>query len=43
MDNILPISEVHTWVEKVILKEKTRNLDSTRGTLISSRKNWKEM
>lgn len=30
----------YTWLEKVILNENTRNLDSTRGTFISSRKNW---
>lgn len=29
-----------TWLEKVILKANTRNLDSTRGTFISSTKNW---
>lgn len=30
-----------TWLEKVILKANTRNLDSTRGTFISSTKNWR--
>ena len=36
------LHETHTWVENVILNAKTRNLDSTRGTFISSRKNWND-
>lgn len=31
----------HTWEENVILKANTRNLESTRGTFISSRKNYR--
>lgn len=31
---------MHTWLVKVIVKANTLNLGSTRGTFISSRKNW---